>query len=118
MKIPLSKAAKTWGVSRSTIYEKHKRGELTMVKGEGIDPIEMSRVFWNKRLDEKKSRLEKNDILENVETAILKQRIEFLEQQKKQYKKELKYERSRVDDLFKMYLKVLDSYLNLTAPKI
>lgn len=45
MKIPVSKAAKTWGVSRNTIYEKHRRGELSMVKGEGVDPSEMSRVF-------------------------------------------------------------------------
>lgn len=45
MKIPVSKAAKTWGVSRNTIYEKHRRGELSMVKGEGIDAAEMSRVF-------------------------------------------------------------------------
>ena len=89
-----------------------------MVKGEGIDPAEMSRVFWDKRLDEKKSRFEKNDVSENVETVILKKRIEFLEQQKKQYKKELKYERRRVDDLFKMHSKLLDIYLNTITPKI
>ena len=45
MNISLTKAAKEWGVSRTTIYQKVKDGELSRTADKKIDTAEMLRVF-------------------------------------------------------------------------
>ena len=45
MNISVTKAAKEWGVSRTTIYQKVNDGELSRNSDKKIDPSEMLRVF-------------------------------------------------------------------------
>ena len=45
MKISVTKAAKEWGVSRTTIYQKVNDGELSRAADKKIDTSEMLRVF-------------------------------------------------------------------------
>ncbi|GAA0324899.1 plasmid replication DNA-binding protein [Psychrobacter aestuarii] len=45
MKISVTKAAKQWGVSRTTIYQKINEGELSRTADKQIDTSEMIRVF-------------------------------------------------------------------------
>ena len=45
MKISVTKAAKEWGVSRTTIYQKVNDGELSRAADKKIDTAEMIRVF-------------------------------------------------------------------------
>ena len=45
MKISVTKAAKEWGVSRTTIYQKVSDGELSRSSDKKIDTLEMIRVF-------------------------------------------------------------------------
>ena len=45
MKISVTKAAKEWGVSRTTIYQKVNDGELSRTADKKIDTSEMLRVF-------------------------------------------------------------------------
>ncbi|WP_227678803.1 helix-turn-helix domain-containing protein [Psychrobacter faecalis] len=45
MNISLTKAAKEWGVSRTTIYQKVNDGELSRTADKKIDVSEMLRVF-------------------------------------------------------------------------
>ena len=45
MNISVTKAAKEWGVSRTTIYDKVNAGELSRTSDKKIDPSEMLRVF-------------------------------------------------------------------------
>ncbi|AMN51073.1 plasmid replication DNA-binding protein [Psychrobacter sp. P2G3] len=45
MNISVTKAAKEWGVSRTTIYQKISNGELSRHSDKKIDPSEMLRVF-------------------------------------------------------------------------
>ena len=45
MKISVTKAAKEWGVSRTTIYQKVNDGELSRTADKKIDVSEMLRVF-------------------------------------------------------------------------
>jgi DNA polymerase III delta prime subunit len=118
MELSITQASKTWNIPRARIYEKINSGAMSRLSNGKIEPAEMLRVFGKPRTDEKQKSVEKNDVSENIETAILKKRIEFLEQQKKQYKKDLKHEMSRVDKLYKMHSKLLDIYLNTITPKI
>ena len=45
MNISVTKAAKEWGVSRTTIYQKINDGQLSRNSDKKIDPSEMLRVF-------------------------------------------------------------------------
>ena len=45
MKISVTKAAKEWGLSRTTIYQKVNNGELSRTSDKKIDTAEMLRVF-------------------------------------------------------------------------
>lgn len=45
MNISVTEAAKEWGVSRTTIYQKINDGELSRNSDKKIDPSEMLRVF-------------------------------------------------------------------------
>ena len=45
MNISVTKAAKEWGVSRTTIYQKVNDGELSRTADKKIDTAEMLRVF-------------------------------------------------------------------------
>ena len=45
MNISVTKAAKEWGVSRTTIYQKVNDGELSRTSDKKIDVSEMLRVF-------------------------------------------------------------------------
>ena len=45
MNISVTKAAKEWGVSRTTIYQKVNDGELSRAEDKKIDVTEMLRVF-------------------------------------------------------------------------
>ena len=45
MNISVTKAAKEWGVSRTTIYQKINDGELSRAADKNIDTSEMIRVF-------------------------------------------------------------------------
>ena len=45
MKISVTKAAKEWGVSRTTIYQKVNDGELSRTADKKIDTAEMIRIF-------------------------------------------------------------------------
>ena len=45
MNISVTKAAKEWGVSRTTIYQKVNNGELSRAADKKIDTAEMLRVF-------------------------------------------------------------------------
>lgn len=45
MKISVTKAAKEWGISRTTIYQKVNNGKLSRAADKKIDTAEMLRVF-------------------------------------------------------------------------
>ena len=45
MNISVTKAAKEWGISRTTIYQKASNGELSRTSDKKIDTSEMLRVF-------------------------------------------------------------------------
>ena len=45
MKVSVTKAAKEWGISRTTIYQKVNDGELSRAADKKIDTAEMFRVF-------------------------------------------------------------------------
>ena len=45
MNISVTKAAREWGISRTTIYQKVNDGELSRNSDKKIDPSEMLRVF-------------------------------------------------------------------------
>jgi len=45
MNISVTKAAKEWGISRTTIYQKVNNGELSRAADKKIDTAEMLRVF-------------------------------------------------------------------------
>ena len=45
MNISVTKAAKEWGVSRTTVYQKVNNGELSRTADKKIDTAEMLRVF-------------------------------------------------------------------------
>ena len=55
MKISISRAAQDWGVSRTTIYQKIKDGELSRGSDKKIDTSEMLRVFGEPAPTEQKS---------------------------------------------------------------
>lgn len=56
MNISVTKAAKTWGVSRTTIYQKVNDGELSRNSDKKIDPSEMLRVFGEPVLEKRTER--------------------------------------------------------------
>ena len=45
MKVSVTKAAKEWGISRTTIYQKVNDGQLSRAADKKIDTVEMLRVF-------------------------------------------------------------------------
>ena len=57
MNISVTKAAKEWGVSRTTIYQKVNDGELSRTADKKIDVSEMLRVFGEPLLKKRTERL-------------------------------------------------------------
>lgn len=56
MNISVTKAAKEWGVSRTTIYQKVNEGQLSRNSDKKIDPSEMLRVFGEPVLEKRTER--------------------------------------------------------------
>ncbi|WP_182407532.1 plasmid replication DNA-binding protein [Psychrobacter sp. GP33] len=57
MNISVTKAAKEWGVSRTTIYQKVNDGELSRTSDKKIDTAEMLRVFGEPVLEKRSGQL-------------------------------------------------------------
>ena len=79
MQITIQELQKQWGVARSTVYKHIKAGRLTRLDNGLIDVSEIIRVYGepsaNTPRDGKKS------VIDTNETAILKEKIAFLEAQ-------------------------------------
>lgn len=88
-----------------------------MVKGEGIDPAEMSRVFGKPKTTGTVSETKNNDKSGHTENALLEQKIAFLEQQAKEYREQAQRERDRADELYNENKRLVDRVLLLEAPK-
>lgn len=80
MKMTVTDAAKQWGVSRTTIYQKIKDGELSRGADKQIDPAEMLRVFGEPAVTERTEQQQHKTISKQVST-IAEQEIAALSHQ-------------------------------------
>lgn len=95
MQISIQELQKQWGVARSTVYKHIKAGRLTRLDNGLIDVSEIIRVYGepsaNTPTDGKKS------VIDTTETAILKEKIAFLESQLAQAEKREEWLKGQVE---------------------
>ena len=95
MQITIQELQNQWGVARSTVYKHIKAGRLTRLGNGKIDVSEVIRVYGepsaNTPRDGKKS------VIDTTETAILKEKIAFLESQLAQAEKREEWLKGQVE---------------------
>lgn len=95
MQITIQELQNQWGVARSTVYKHIKAGRLTRLANGKIDVSEIVRVYGgpsaNTPTDGKKS------VIDTTETAILKEKIAFLESQLAQAEKREEWLKGQVE---------------------
>lgn len=117
MEITITQASKSWNVPRARIYEKINNGGMSRLSSGKIDPSEMSRVFGKPRTNWKTNGTDKKGVPVQLEYALLEQKIEFLEQQAREYREQAQRERGRAEDLHEKNKRLVDRVLLLEAPK-
>ena len=114
MKISVTKAAKEWSISRTTIYQKINDGELSRTSDKKIDTSEMLRVF-GEPVSKKRTEQSVNTIYKTCfnsqsvqERSELKHQLE-LEKLKNEH---LRQQVSAQKDLIENYQKQIDQLQN------
>lgn len=123
MNISVTKAAKQWGVSRTTIYQKINDGELSRTADKKIDTSEMIRVFGEPVT---KKRTEQSVNSQNVpdctalehQLALEKMKNEHLEQQVRDQKQLIANYQEQISQLNKTLEKANASIHDLTQIRL
>ena len=131
MNISVTKAAKQWGVSRTTIYQKINDGELSRTADKKIDTSEMIRVFGepatNKRTEQSVNTSNSTSLnSQNVpdctalehQLALEKMKNEHLEQQVRDQKQLLANYQDQISQLNKTLEKANASIHDLTQIRL
>jgi len=104
-KLSISKAAKEWGVSRKTIQDLVKSGDLLTETGErnskNVDIVDLLRVLGEPKTGEQTGHLIGQDVLESrsihVDNTMTEKLISNLEEQKKDLQSEVEFLRDMVE---------------------
>ncbi|MGP5179081.1 plasmid replication DNA-binding protein [Psychrobacter aquimaris] len=131
MNISVTKAAKQWGVSRTTIYQKINDGELSRTADKKIDTSEMIRVFGepatNKRTEQSVNTSNSTSLnSQNVpdctalehQLALEKMKNEHLEQQVRDQKQLIANYQEQISQLNKTLEKANASIHDLTQIRL
>ena len=103
-KLPISKAAKDWNISRQTLYKYIKSGKLSKNNDGTLSVVEMIRVFGEKKQSvndlqpENVNYSQLNDTL-HIEIISLTKQIEFLTKQIDDYKSREAWYMQQIDQL-------------------
>ena len=95
MQISIQELQNQWGVARSTVYKHIKAGRLTRLDNGLIDVSEIIRVYGEPSKNTARDSI-KNTV-ETNETAILKEKIAFLELQLAQAEKREEWLKGQVE---------------------
>ena len=79
MQISIQELQNRWGVARSTVYKHIKAGRITRLDNGKIDVSEVIRVYGEPSANTPRD--SKQSVIDTNETAILKEKIAFLEAQ-------------------------------------
>lgn len=79
MQITIQELQNRWGVARSTVYKHIKAGRITRLDNGLIDVSEVIRVYGEPSANTPRD--SKQSVIDTTETAILKEKIAFLEAQ-------------------------------------
>ena len=125
MNISVTKAAKQWGVSRTTIYQKINDGELSRTADKKIDTSEMIRVFGEpvtkKRTEQSVNTSNSTSVnSQNAQnsTALEKMKNEHLEQQVRDQKQLIANYQEQISQLNKTLEKANASIHDLTQIRL
>ena len=95
MQISIQELQKQWGVARSTVYKHIKAGRITRLDNGLIDVSEVIRVYGEPSANTPRDG--KQSVIDTTETAILKEKIAFLESQLAQAEKREEWLRGQVE---------------------
>ena len=95
MQITIQELQKQWGVARSTVYKHMKAGRITRLDNGLIDVSEVIRVYGEPSANTPRDG--KQSVIDTTETAILKEKIAFLESQLAQAEKREEWLRGQVE---------------------
>jgi len=95
MQITIQELQNRWGIARSTVYKHIKAGKITRLDNSLIDVSEVIRVYGEP--SENTPRDSKQSVIDTTETAILKEKIAFLESQLAQAEKREEWLRGQVE---------------------
>lgn len=131
MHISVTKAAKEWGVSRTTIYQKVSDGELSRASDKKIDTSEMLRVFGEPNSKKRTERsvntvqstpLNTQNIQQSIEIehqlALEKLKNEYLSQQVNDQKNLIENYQSQIAQLNKTLDKANTSIQNFAQVRL
>jgi hypothetical protein len=103
MEIDIKTAAKTFNVSRPTIYKKFNNGELSRLGNGKIDVAEMVRVFGEPSTRKKEVPINNVSSLQeklHEETeGLLREKVRFLEEQLREARNREDWLKGKVDEL-------------------
>ena len=116
MKISVTKAAKEWGISRTTIYQNFNNGELSRTADKKIDVSEMLRVFGepiSKKRTERSVDTNNNTFSnrQNVQNSTLLEHQLELEKLKKEHLQQQVYEQKRLIENYQQQIGQLNKTL-------
>lgn len=95
MQITIKELQTQWGVARSTVYKHIKQGLISRLDNGLIDVAEVVRVYGEP--SQTTQRNIKKSVIDNTETAILKEKIAFLESQLAQAEKREEWLKGQVE---------------------
>lgn len=95
MQITIKELQTQWGVARSTVYKHIKQGLISRLDNGLIDVAEVVRVYGEP--SQTTQRNIKKSVIDNTETAILKEKIAFLEAQLAQAEKREEWLKGQVE---------------------
>ena len=95
MQITIKELQTQWGVARSTVYKHIKQGLISRLDNGLIDVAEVVRVYGEP--SQTTQRNIKKSVIDNAETAILKEKIAFLESQLAQAEKREEWLKGQVE---------------------
>lgn len=115
--LSISKAAQYWNVSRTTIHNKIKSGEISKTPDGKIDPTEMSRVFG-----QPKKKIEHNEAVQlhtpeqywTLEKQLLEQTLQFEKQRNQELEKRLNEAKMQLDSKEEQMTVLLETIKDLS----
>jgi len=124
-KLSISKASKEWGVSRKTIQDLVKSGDLFTETGErnskNVDTVDLLRILGEPKTGEKTSNLIGQGVLESrsihVDNSMTEKLISNLEEQKKGLQSEVEFLRDMVEKQNSQIEKLQDELANSRKPQ-